>query len=108
MDEESGEPLLSPIERAPSSSQVLPTLSLFERYKTQITLAPRTHRAFLCIVCLHCMYIVMERIYVLTTDFYAGDRAAIWFFIVIDMSMCFMLYFAFHSVVHVNVSAFCS
>ena len=108
MEETSSAAISDFIDKQSSSAQAREEQSVLQRYKTQIAIAPRTHRAFLCIVCLQCIYIVIERVYVFTSDFEPGNRAAVWFFLVILVSMLFLLYFAFHSVVHVNVSALLS
>lgn len=64
---------------------------------------PRTHRIFLNIVILQCIYVLIERLYVFITDYSRGDRSSVWYFVVILVSVAFIAYFGFHSVLQVNV-----
>ena len=79
-------------------------LSQWRQYWALYQLLPPLHKRFLSIVLLQCAYVLFERIYVLVTDYDSGDRSSIWFFIVILVSLVYIFYFAFHAILHVNVS----
>ena len=73
-------------------------------YRRMFAALPQTHKTFLYLVLTQCLYIVLERSYVLATTYDDGKSVAVWFFIVVMLSVAFVLYFAFHAVLHVNVS----
>jgi hypothetical protein len=49
------------------------------------------------------MYVMAERTYVFATDLSDNERDAVWFYVVIFLSLGYLFYFAVHSVMHVNV-----
>ncbi len=72
-------------------------------YRRMYYALPKTHKTFLSLVLAQCTYIFIERLYVLITS--GGDdmKSSIWYFLVIMVSVGFVMYFALHSVLHVNV-----
>jgi hypothetical protein len=78
------------------------------KYWATYKLLPRKHQVFLQVVLLQCLYVISERLFVMISEYNHSGRGAVWFFVVIILSLYFLFYFAFHSIMHVNVRpSFC-
>jgi hypothetical protein len=75
----------------------------FGQYWAMSKQLPRKHQLFLYVVVAQCMYVMAERTYVFATDLSDNERDAVWFYVVIFLSLGYLFYFAVHSVMHVNV-----
>ena len=67
--------------------------------------APRSHKLFIALACVQCFCIVLERVWLLSLTNLATEaqrREAVWFFVVVLVSIAFVLYFAVHGVLQTN------